>query len=124
MALDERTILKYMFNTDTPGTYDWMIGLWVTGWTGNNSATLPTYEVANSRQSLGTAMTWNTGTSSYNLSADMYWGPLAALSVAGWFIAKGANNDTAYVGTFTTPVATTAGDYLKLPAGYVGLGLV
>jgi hypothetical protein len=36
----------------------------------------------------------------------------------------GTDNDTAYVGTFTTPVAVTAGDYLKLPTGYVGLGLL
>jgi len=123
MALDERTILKHMLNVDTPGAYDWKIGLWTTGWTGNNAATLPTYEVASSRVALP-AMTWNAGTTSYNMSADLYFGPLAALSVQGWFIAKGAGNDTVYVGTFASPVATTAGDYLKLPAGYVGLGLL
>jgi hypothetical protein len=123
MALEERVMLQLMFNVDSPPAYNWKIGLFQPGWTGNNASTLPTYELAGSRQDLGN-MTWDSGTSSYRPSTDFYWGPLDAVSIAGWFIAMGTDNDTAYVGTFTTPVAVTAGDYLKLPTGYVGLGLL
>jgi hypothetical protein len=121
MALEERVLLQFMFNVDSPPAYDWKIGLWQPGWDKTNAAQLPTYELAGSRQALGN-MTWVT--TSYFPVTDFYWGPLDAVSIAGWFIAQGTDNDTAYVGTFTTPIAVTAGDYLKLPAGYVGLGLL